>query len=263
MDYTLDELVASTSVSRRTIYYYVGRGLLPQAGKGRGARYTEKHLWSLLLIRALTDLGVPLDHIQRHLEGLSLERVKLLVAPLLPLDDLNYQLHEEIRSIRKSLEPSTDLDIRNMGLEDPMALRHRLSALEDQVVRIERELAKARETLYRILVTEEAGESEGQMQTVAPLGSEPGSVSQLGDMVGRLEQLCGLLEAAVAGSGKHVQSELSPYITRTGYLNVVIIPDGGLTGDLSRESSPNLVDLADRIAQTVALWETEHPLDRA
>ena len=257
MTYTLNELVASTSLSRRTIYYYIGRGLLPQAGRGRGARYSETHLWRLLLIRALTDLGVPLDLIQRHVGGLSLERVKLLVAPLLPLDDLNSQLQEEMQGIRKSLEPSTDLDIGNMGLEDPMALRHRLSALEDHAVRIESEQTKARETLYRILVAEEASEDQSLAQTPAELGEEVASLSQLGDIVSRLERICSLLEAAVLCNGNHSEGESSPPIDGARTPSVVLVPGIEYHGDGGSDTDRALDDLRHRIARTVAQWEIE------
>ena len=262
MSYTLNELVASTSLSRRTIYYYMGRGLLPQVGRGRGARYSETHLWRLMLIRALTELGVPLDLIQRHLRELSLERVKLLVAPLLPLDDLNAQLQGEIHEIRKTLEPSVELDIGNMGLEDPMALRHRLSGLEDHLIRIELEQTKAREVLYRILVAAEDGDGEGKTRTVEGIQDEPASASQLGDVVARLERLCGLLKAPLPGPDERGKRVLSSFVTQGGSLTVVIMPNDGPNGERPRKTSGALKDLADRITQAVAVWENEHSRER-
>lgn len=68
--YGPDELADRAGVSRRTVRYYVQRGLLPAPlGVGRGAHYTAQHLERLLQIRALQADGVPLDDITARLEG--------------------------------------------------------------------------------------------------------------------------------------------------------------------------------------------------
>ena len=55
------ELAARGGVSRRTVRYYVQRGLLPRpTGVGRGNHYTGAHLARLLEVRELQERGVPL-----------------------------------------------------------------------------------------------------------------------------------------------------------------------------------------------------------
>ena len=62
--YTINELAERAQVSRRTIRYYVQRGLLaPPEGKGRGSHYTGRHLQHLLYIRDQQLKGISLEDI--------------------------------------------------------------------------------------------------------------------------------------------------------------------------------------------------------
>ena len=68
--YGIGELARLGGVSRRTVRYYVQRGLLPTpTGTGRGDHYTQRHLDSLIQIRLLQDGGVPLADIAQRLAG--------------------------------------------------------------------------------------------------------------------------------------------------------------------------------------------------
>jgi DNA-binding transcriptional MerR regulator len=68
--YGIDELAARGGVSRRTVRYYVERGLLPApTGVGRGKHYTEAHLSTLIRIRELQEASVPLDEIAERILG--------------------------------------------------------------------------------------------------------------------------------------------------------------------------------------------------
>ena len=59
--YSIGELAAAGGVSRRTVRFYVQRGLLaPPLGLGRGARYGQAHLERLLEIRASHERGLAL-----------------------------------------------------------------------------------------------------------------------------------------------------------------------------------------------------------
>ncbi len=67
---TVGELAERGGVSRRTVRYYVQRGLLaPPLGAGRGSRYTPAHLDRLIRIRTLQEANVPLAEIVARLEG--------------------------------------------------------------------------------------------------------------------------------------------------------------------------------------------------
>jgi len=68
--YSIGELAELAGVSRRTIRYYVQRGLVPPPlGAGRGHYYTGEHLQLLLSIKLLQDRSLSLDEIERHLAG--------------------------------------------------------------------------------------------------------------------------------------------------------------------------------------------------
>lgn len=65
--FNIDTLAAKAKVSRRTIHYYLQRGLLmPPKGEGRGSHYTEEHLSRLKELQRLSSQGVPLEKIKEH-----------------------------------------------------------------------------------------------------------------------------------------------------------------------------------------------------
>jgi DNA-binding transcriptional MerR regulator len=64
----IEELAERGGVTRRTVRYYVQRGLLPPpTGVGRGDHYTEAHLAALVRVRELQEAGVSLADIPAHL----------------------------------------------------------------------------------------------------------------------------------------------------------------------------------------------------
>ena len=66
--YNVESLARKAGVSRRTIHYYVQRGLLPRPeGGGRGHYYTETHLERIRLIQNWHDQGVPLEKMKEIL----------------------------------------------------------------------------------------------------------------------------------------------------------------------------------------------------
>src|SRR5919199_3203016 len=68
--YGIKELAELGGVTRRTVRYYVQRGLLPAPlGTGRGPHYTPAHLERLIHIRKLQEAGVPLAEIAARLDG--------------------------------------------------------------------------------------------------------------------------------------------------------------------------------------------------
>jgi DNA-binding transcriptional MerR regulator len=67
--YNIDSLARRAGLTRRTVRYYVQRGLLePPQGGGRGSYYTEEHLRRLERIRSWAEQGVPLLHMKALLE---------------------------------------------------------------------------------------------------------------------------------------------------------------------------------------------------
>ena len=68
--YTIGELADRADVSRRTVRYYVQRGLLPAPdGLGRGAHYSDAHVARLIRVRELQEAGIPLADITRALDA--------------------------------------------------------------------------------------------------------------------------------------------------------------------------------------------------
>ena len=68
--YGIEELAELGGVTRRTVRYYVERGLLPTPlGTGRGPHYTAAHLERLIHIRTLQETGVPLAEVAARLDG--------------------------------------------------------------------------------------------------------------------------------------------------------------------------------------------------
>jgi len=68
--YNIETLAKLSGLTRRTIRYYVQRGLLkPPEGGGRGSYYTDKHLERLRKIQKWSEQGVPLIHMRDMVEG--------------------------------------------------------------------------------------------------------------------------------------------------------------------------------------------------
>lgn len=67
--YNIDTLAKLTGTSRRTIRYYIQRGLLsPPEGHNRGSFYTEKHIGQIRKIQILSNRGVPLAYMSSLME---------------------------------------------------------------------------------------------------------------------------------------------------------------------------------------------------
>lgn len=68
--HTLSELCALVDMPIRTVRYYVQQGLVDRPeGETRAARYGQKHLDQLLLIKKWTASGLSLDRIRELLAG--------------------------------------------------------------------------------------------------------------------------------------------------------------------------------------------------
>jgi DNA-binding transcriptional MerR regulator len=63
---SIGELAERTGVSRRTVRFYVQKGLIaPPEGRGRGSGYTEAHVEQVLRVRQLQREGLVLDTIRQ------------------------------------------------------------------------------------------------------------------------------------------------------------------------------------------------------
>jgi DNA-binding transcriptional MerR regulator len=69
--YSIEDLARLGGVSRRTVRYYVQRGLIPAPhGTGRGNHYGPAHLEALIQVRQWQEEGRPLAEIERLRAGL-------------------------------------------------------------------------------------------------------------------------------------------------------------------------------------------------
>jgi len=74
--FRIGELAEKAGVTKRTIHYYMGRGLLPPSeGAGLGTTYSDEHLYRIMLIKKLQDAYLPLDEIRKRISGMSLQEV--------------------------------------------------------------------------------------------------------------------------------------------------------------------------------------------
>lgn len=65
MKYKVSELAEKAGVTKRTIHYYISKGLLmPPCGEGINSTYDDKHLERLKLIRELQKNDMPLNKIR-------------------------------------------------------------------------------------------------------------------------------------------------------------------------------------------------------
>jgi len=76
--YSLEELSRLGSVQPRTVRYYIQEDLLPrpERGSGSAARYSDRHLIRLRLVKRLQQRGEPLSRIRAALEHLDDDAVR-------------------------------------------------------------------------------------------------------------------------------------------------------------------------------------------
>lgn len=80
-EFTIQELIQQSGVSRRNVYFYTQQGILPPPqGAGLAAHYFERHLLRLLALPVYRSQGLRLDQIREELENISLDELRALVA---------------------------------------------------------------------------------------------------------------------------------------------------------------------------------------
>ena len=68
MEYKVSELANKAGVTKRTIHYYISKGLLlPPEGSGVNSIYTDEHLNRILLIKKLQAEFMPLNKIRDYI----------------------------------------------------------------------------------------------------------------------------------------------------------------------------------------------------
>jgi DNA-binding transcriptional MerR regulator len=118
--YNIDTLAQKTGLTRRTIRYYVQRGLLPRPeGGGRGHYYTEEHLARVEVLQRWRSQGVPLEKMKELLSGepIASAAPAIAEAPSTKLEVSHW--------IRVSIRPDVELSFKpgTLSREDEEAIK--------------------------------------------------------------------------------------------------------------------------------------------
>ena len=77
MDYKVSELADKAGVTKRTIHYYISKGLLlPPEGSGVNSLYNDEHLQRIFLIKKLQSEYMPLNKIREYILENPTEKVQ-------------------------------------------------------------------------------------------------------------------------------------------------------------------------------------------
>lgn len=169
MTYTIEQLAEASGVSQRSIYAYAQRQLIPLPLKeGRRFVYTEEHLEALQLVRVFLRLGLPMRQLEQLMVGREQAAVRRALAPVLPLARLIDETEHRLDGLqRKARVPKTEeLDLSDLGLEDPLWLRRELAEAERLRDRLQTEFHQAGAAVLRELVGADARQSEQQNTTI-------------------------------------------------------------------------------------------------
>ena len=75
--YTISELAMKAGVTKRTVHYYIGKGLIPpHSGEGINSSYSDDHLYRIILIKKLQEAYYPLKQIKKMIQDLDFVQVK-------------------------------------------------------------------------------------------------------------------------------------------------------------------------------------------
>ena len=123
MEYKVSELAEKAGVTKRTIHYYISKGLLlPPEGSGVNSVYNDEHLNRLLLIKKLQSEYMPLNKISEY----SLENND--EKPMLKLQEETSEYNsEKIKTSRKEIyirENVCDIFEMNYSQENGEKYKH-------------------------------------------------------------------------------------------------------------------------------------------
>lgn len=98
MEYKVSELADKAGVTKRTIHYYISKGLLlPPKGTGVNSVYDDSHLERILLIKKLQSEFMPLNKIRDYILENPTERVE--VQEPNSVDDSKIYIRENVCDI--------------------------------------------------------------------------------------------------------------------------------------------------------------------
>lgn len=136
--YHIEDLVAASGISRRTIHYYISKGLLPHAqGSGRNGYYTQVHMDRLLRIRQLRDQFVVLKDIREILDEEERQRQTLSIreeGPQYDADGRSYPVSITI-TMQNGIQVTVPIALytsqKDQIMQALQALEHTLSRIAE------------------------------------------------------------------------------------------------------------------------------------
>ena len=104
MKYKVSELAEKAGVTKRTIHYYISKGLLlPPEGTGINSLYNDEHLERILLIKKLQAKYMPLNKIREYILENPKEKVhknaKEMKAKVINKEEREVYIRENICDI--------------------------------------------------------------------------------------------------------------------------------------------------------------------
>ena len=130
-EYRISELAEKAGVSKRTIHYYISKGLIPPAlGAGVNSTYNDEHLYRVMYIKALQSQYFPLDKIKTMVTGLSLNDVREKIEEQL--------LVQESNIVKTSDSPLEMIEKKNMSFyeEENQMIPHGLMVDAEEYIRL-------------------------------------------------------------------------------------------------------------------------------
>ncbi len=120
--FNIEVLAEKTETTRRTIRYYVQRGLIPKPeGGGRGHYYTDEHLERIKQIQRLSAQGVPLEVIKRLLSGseeTEVAKSEVVSHMLMKVEEPAPPINHKSQWIRINIGADVELTFRQGALSD-------------------------------------------------------------------------------------------------------------------------------------------------
>ena len=155
-EYTISELENLTSVSRRTIHYYIKEGMIPSPiGAGGAAKYEEVHYLRLILISQIKKSHIKLAGIKEALDSMSLDEMRNLATrfsedePTWDADALNNWILNDIHINRIASPPEPDSFVK-LQSDSPLNSSASAKKLDNRNVSYLKDLKRAssRETKW-------------------------------------------------------------------------------------------------------------------
>ncbi len=123
----LEELCTLTDLPRRTVRYYIQRGLVERPiGETRAAYYTQQHVQQLLAVKKWTASGVSLDRISEILKDSNAE----LPPPRRHSGDVSVWSHLHLTD---GLELNIEPGLANLSPEQVRAFASGVMALYNEI----------------------------------------------------------------------------------------------------------------------------------